>query len=131
MKWLDGYRIRLMLVGIMAAIALGGGRANADFTFGEPTNLGPTVNTSRDENGLSISADGLTVYFGSARSGGEGDHDIYQATRPTVNEPFGDVMSLGPGINTVYDERPGHISDDGPLYITSDNLLQTPKRGDI
>ena len=46
MKQLDGYRNRLVLVGLVAAIVLGGGNANADFVFGEPTNLGPTVNSS-------------------------------------------------------------------------------------
>ncbi|MHC4146424.1 MAG: hypothetical protein ACYSUD_16775 [Planctomycetota bacterium] len=37
MKWLNDYRMRLILVGFVAAIVLGGGIANADFTFGEPT----------------------------------------------------------------------------------------------
>ncbi len=40
MQWLNDYRIRLMVVGIVATLMLGGGRANADFTFGEPKNLG-------------------------------------------------------------------------------------------
>ncbi len=40
MKWLNCARIRLMLVGFVAAIVLsGGGRANADFTFGTPANF--------------------------------------------------------------------------------------------
>ncbi len=33
-KWLNGYRIRLVLVVFVAAIVLGGGNAKADFIFG-------------------------------------------------------------------------------------------------
>ena len=36
MKCFDDYRIRLVLVGFLAAIALCDGSAKADFTFGEP-----------------------------------------------------------------------------------------------
>ena len=35
--------------------------ANADFTFGTPTNLGPTVNSSTGDGSPSISADGLEL----------------------------------------------------------------------
>jgi len=33
MKWLDDYRMRLVLVGIVAAIVFGGGSAKADFNW--------------------------------------------------------------------------------------------------
>jgi hypothetical protein len=33
MKWLDGYRMRLVVVGAVIPIMLGGGTAKADFTF--------------------------------------------------------------------------------------------------
>jgi hypothetical protein len=35
--------------------------ANADFTFGEPTNLGLIANSSTGDGSLSISADGMRV----------------------------------------------------------------------
>ena len=73
MKWLNGYRMRFVLVGFVAVIALGSGKAKADFTFGEPTNLGPTINTSYGDGSLSISADGLSLFFDSNRSGGSGN----------------------------------------------------------
>ena len=62
MKRSSDYRIRLVLVGIVAAIVFGGGHAQADFTFGEPVNLRPTVNTSYAEVGQSISADGIEFF---------------------------------------------------------------------
>ena len=39
MKWLNGYRISLMLLGFVVGLVIVGGIANADFVFGEPTNL--------------------------------------------------------------------------------------------
>ncbi|MGB2862097.1 MAG: kelch repeat-containing protein, partial [Sedimentisphaerales bacterium] len=33
MQWLNGYRMRLMLIGIVAAMVFGGGNAKADFTW--------------------------------------------------------------------------------------------------
>ena len=42
MKWFDGSKISLMLVGFVVGLLVsGGGSAKADFTFGTPTNLGP------------------------------------------------------------------------------------------
>ena len=39
MKWLNGYRMKLILLGFVSALVHNGGSANADFTFGESTNL--------------------------------------------------------------------------------------------
>ena len=63
MKLLNDNRMRLVVVGVVAAMVLGGGNAKADFTFGEPVNLGATVNSQHDEGTPFVSADGLTLYF--------------------------------------------------------------------
>jgi hypothetical protein len=55
-------KIRIVFVGFMAAIVLGGGSAKADFTFGQPVNLGSVVNGDQWEYGHCISADGLELY---------------------------------------------------------------------
>ena len=87
MKWLNGYRMRLVVVGIVAATMLSGGLAKADFTFGEPTNLGPTVNSSAGEVCPSISPDGLELYFHSADlPGGYGNGDLWMSRRTTAND---------------------------------------------
>ena len=57
--------------------------AEADFTFGEATNLGPTVNSSALDRGPSISTDSLTLYFASERPGGHGNQDIWITERQT------------------------------------------------
>ena len=54
-------------------------RATANKPWGEPLNLGTTVNTSSHDFGPFISADGLELYFHSARPGGSGSMDLWQA----------------------------------------------------
>ena len=82
MKWLDSYRMRLVVVGVVAAIILSsGGRANADFVFGEPVNLGPVVNSTSFDAAPCISADGMALYLASTRPGGLGYEDLWVSTR--------------------------------------------------
>jgi hypothetical protein len=59
MKLLNSGRTRLVLIGIVAGIVFGGGSVRADFTFGEWTNLGTTVNSSYRDAMPSVSADDL------------------------------------------------------------------------
>jgi hypothetical protein len=56
--------------------------------WGEPVNLGPTINTASNESRASLSWDGLTMYFGSNRPGSElapdgvtVSNDVYVTTR--------------------------------------------------
>ena len=180
MKWLNGYRMRLVLIGFVAVFVLGGGgRLRADFTFGEPTNLGPpvngvgreispsispdglelywhsrgreadatapgdiwgtarattadawgtpvnlgsTVNSSSADNNVSISADGLELYFTSDRPGGYGSNDIYVATRTTRESEWDEPVNLGSTINSATNDQGSSISTDGlELYFGSYN----------
>jgi len=121
MKWLKGYRIRFVLVGFVAAVVLGGGRAKADFTFGRPTNLGPNINSSSLEVEPSISADGLELFFESWRSGGYGNADIYVSRRASKDDTWGPCMNIGAPVNTAYYDQSPSISADGlSLYFSSD-----------
>ena len=121
MKWLNGYRIRLVLVGFVAAIVFGGGRANADFTFGTPTYLGPSVNSSSYDDGLTISTDSLTLFFASDRHAGRvGSWDIWQCTRETTEDEWGPAENLGSTVNSPQGEGYPSISADGlELYFCS------------
>jgi len=91
------------------------------FEFGTPVNLGPNVNTSSDDGGSRISADGLSLYFHSDRPGGYGGYDLYVATRESTEDEWGPAVNLGPRLNSWYDECMPGISADGlTLYFGSD-----------
>lgn len=71
--------------------------------FGKPIAL-TSLNTSADEEHADLSANELTIYFSSTRPGGAGGFDLYQATRSSTTEPFGNVTPV-PGVNTAGNER--------------------------
>ena len=124
MKWLNGYGLRWMLVGFVAANVLGGECAKADFTFGTPTNLGPTVNSDQWDYTHCVSADGLELYYMYAGSYDPNDPrfvwDISVSTRPTVEDDWGPPTNLGPVVNSLNDDMGPCISFDGlELYFQS------------
>jgi len=121
MKWLNGYRMRLLVVGCVIAIVLGGGSAEADYVFGEPMNLGPTVNSLSDEAAPSIADDGLGLFFASKRLGGEGANDLWVTVRPTTSAPWEEPANLGPTINSSSNDAGPDISANGlTLFFHSD-----------
>ena len=85
-------------------------RATKEDPWGEPENLGQAVNSSDTEDTPSISADGLSLYFMSRRSGGV---DLFVTTRQTTNDSWEPAVNLGYPINTEYFETVPRISPDG------------------
>jgi Tol biopolymer transport system component len=109
-----------MLSILVLALGLTAEVANADFTFGEPTNLGPTVNSSAWDVAPNISADGLELFFWSTRPGGSGKGDIWVATRATKNDDWGTPVNLGPTVNSSTWDVHTCVSADGlTLYFGS------------
>jgi len=105
---------------LVLALGLAAEVANADFTFGEPTNLGPPINSSYGEFDPSISANGLSLYFGSSRSGGSGFYDLYVTTRDSINDPWSQPANLGPEVNSSsYDVDPSLSMDELSLLFVS------------
>lgn len=84
-----------------------------------PNNLGRGINTNQYETQPSFSADGKTLYFVSARTGGLGETDIYVSTlRPDGS--WGVPVNLGSKINTLGKEESVFIHPDGKtLYFGS------------
>ena len=106
--------------------------ANADFIFGTPTNLGPTVNSWAGDGWPSISADGLELYFSSNRSGGSDDYDLWVTTRDTKDDEWGPPMNLGPTVNTSDVDRCPSISADGlSLFFGSRKRAGGAGRDDV
>jgi len=120
MKLLNCIKMRLVLVGFVAAMVLGGGSAKADFIMSEPTNLGPVINDARDAQECDFSHhDGLELYFAPYnRPGGFGGGDIWVATRETLDSPLQEPVNLGPNVNSSGSEVEPSISGDGlELYF--------------
>ena len=90
------------------------------YHWNELRNLGPNVNTEDGwESQPSISADGKTLYFATAREGSAGI-DIYY-TEKNENGQWGKAKSIGPPINTLYNEKtPFMHSDSRTLYFAAD-----------
>ena len=96
-------------------------RETTDDPWGTPVNLGPTINTPVGEYGVSISSDGLSLYFDTRQSGTSGAiDDLWVATRATTDDDWGNPVSLGPTVNSSADECYPSISADGlDLYFTA------------
>src|SRR5439155_1826574 len=87
-------------------------RASLASPWEAPVNLGPIVNSGRDDGGPSVSADGHLLFFNSNRLGGVGAADLYMSRRDDPNDDFGwgPPINLGPLVNTTAGER-------GPEYF--------------
>jgi len=81
-------------------------------TFGQPKNIGPTINSSDFDGGPSVSADELSLYFISDRPPSAGG-DIWMATRASASEPFANPQRLGPEVNSPNSEGAPSILADG------------------
>lgn len=90
----------------------------------ELKDLGTNVNTGDGWEGQpSISSDGKTLYFGSARADSKGI-DIYYSEKDTLTGEWKPAVNLGPPINTEYNDKSPFIhSDSKTLYFSSQGHL--------
>lgn len=77
--------------------------------FALPAPINDGVSHSRTAK---MSPDRLTLIFSSTRAGGQGDSDIWEAVRPSLNDPWS-VHVLGPNVNTPVHEINPVMSSDG------------------
>ena len=82
-----------------------------DGTWSDPENLGPTINTSADEQCPFIHADNQTLFFTSNGLLGYGGTDLFQS-RKGPKKDWSVPENLGYPINTIHDE--------GTLFIAAD-----------
>jgi len=118
MNWSNGYRIRLVLVGFVASVVLAaGGRAKADFTFGEPVKFG-SIYVGRSDDVDCFPSDGLEMYID--RGFGTGNGDLWVLKRASVDDDWGPPVNLGPVVNGSQEDVLSSISADGlTLYFQS------------
>lgn len=93
----------------------------ADGGVGTPQSI-PELESTGYESGLASTRDGLTIYFGSPRVGGQGGGDIWMASRTSRGLPFSNLATVT-AVNTTFDEQPGWLSPDAcRLYFTTSRL---------
>jgi len=86
----------------------------------DPVNLGPTVNSSDNEQNPYLSHNGLTLLFSSNRAGGLGRDDLWMSRRESTSEPFGEPVNLGWPVNSdAFDRDPCLSADELTLAFSS------------
>ena len=90
------------------------------FRWSELQNLGPNINGPQTwEAQPSLSADGKTLFFASARPGGKGSVDIYFSERQPDGS-WGKAKNIGFPINTPESDKSPFLHPDGKtLYFVS------------
>lgn len=90
------------------------------YKWTELENLGPNINGPQSwEAQPSLSADGQTLYFASARAGGKGKIDIYYSERQ-ADGSWGKAKNMGSTINTPESDKSPFIhTDSKTLYFVS------------
>jgi outer membrane protein OmpA-like peptidoglycan-associated protein len=88
--------------------------------WGDPENLGVTINTAGDDQCPFIHADNQTLYFTSSGLPGYGGNDLF-VVRKNIDGKWGTPINLGYPVNTVFDEGTLFIAADGKTaYYASD-----------
>ncbi|HEY0976806.1 MAG TPA: OmpA family protein [Flavobacteriales bacterium] len=80
-------------------------------TFGAAENLGPTINTQYDEDGVFMAADGRTMYFGSKGHTTMGGFDVFRASNQ--DGKWSKPENLGWPVNSADDDLFFVLTADG------------------
>ena len=97
-------------------------------------NIGEPVNPQYSEALVSISPNGLELYFSDTyrtRPGGCGREDIWVAQRTTRKDPWKTPKNLGPEINSAAPDSRAHISADGLRLFFDSKRAGGHGEGDI
>ncbi len=89
--------------------------------FMPPTPLGGNINTADYELVGSLSPDELTIYFARGANANQ-SVDIYQATRATRSDAFGNVAPVGNVNGSLIDDAPAVTADGLTMYFESNDF---------
>lgn len=97
-------------------------RASTQDDWGAPERVPPPISSTFFDITPSISLDGLALYFASNRPGPYSPPwpDLWASHRASVNDPWGEAVNLGAGVNTTLFE--GSISpspDELTIYFAA------------
>ena len=91
--------------------------------WGKPENIGSTVNTKYDEDGVFMHPDGKTLYFGSQGHESMGGFDVFKTVYDESTQTWGKPINIGYPVNTSDDDVFFVLSASGKHgYYTSVNL---------
>lgn len=91
-----------------------------DGLWQEPRNLGPHINTNRDETAPFLHIDNRTLYFSSNGLTGLGGSDLYHCRR-IDDTLWGKPVNMGYPVNTTANETSISVTIDGShAYLSSD-----------
>ena len=91
--------------------------------WGAAQNLGPTINTKYDEDGVFVHPDGKQIYFSSKGHQSMGGFDIFTSTINDENGNWSTPVNYGYPVNTTDDEVFLVTSVDGKrAYFSSDKV---------
>jgi len=127
--WISADGLELYFESYLRAGGYGGGdiyvarRATTGDPWGDPVNLGPVVNSAYQEHNVSLSPDGLLMFFSDRdlfqnmpRPGGYGYCDIWITRRATLADPWQTPVNLGPSVNGSALDVVPRVSPDGSMF---------------
>jgi serine/threonine protein kinase/Tol biopolymer transport system component/tetratricopeptide (TPR) repeat protein len=102
-------------------------RARATDPWDDPVNLGPVVNSPYTEQYVSLSPDGLLLFFCEPigeplRPGGHGACDCWMTRRTNLSAPWQTPVNLGPVVNGSTNDLYPRISPDGHMFHFSQGV---------
>ena len=93
----------------------------SDGSWNDPVNMGPTINTERNERSPFLHTDSKTLYFSSNGHDGLGGQDIFYSKMDSKRQ-WSEPVNIGSPINTENDEVDFFVSLDGKTgYFSSNN----------
>lgn len=132
---IGGLAIAPLAAMALATVACSNVRAQ-QFSAWDPAQPIAEINTPANEGCPMESADGLSLYFASNRSGGLGGNDIWVAHRPDENAPWRSIANLGQPVNSnANDICPTPLPGHRLLFVSerpgADPCAAGPGRGDL
>lgn len=89
------------------------------------------VNSIYTETSPSMSADGLTLFFGSTRPGGFGGWDLWMSTRGSQSDAWGTPVNLGDNVNTSAHEGAPDAYMSPDVLSVYYNIFSPPDFGEL
>ena len=125
--WLQGLmtkeaavrRILVLVVGVLALVGFAPVADIPEFTdWLEVVNMGPVVNSSVADSCVTISKNGLSLFFSSTRNAGM-SRDLFVSERESTDADWGTPEPLETLNTTVWESCPALSLDEHRLYFTA------------